>query len=346
MIRGLVITIEANFFTVVSPNGTALCTLRATLKKSGQIVKVGDQVWLDNPEDERPVIAQVLPRRNELHRPAIANVEQLLIVMAAQEPTFLSLMADRLLLHAAYHDIQPLLCINKADLMVPEQADWLLKTYQQLGYPLLFVSAREGLGLNELKHHLQGKITVLAGPSGVGKSSLVNALQPGLALQTGEVNEKLGLGKHTTRQVTLFSIQEGAQQGWLADTPGFQVLDVPALAPQDLGFHYPEFKPWLGQCAYLDCEHAQEPGCVIQLQFAETTSRYQNYLTLLAELHQYKKSQKKISQKQEQRTKQQDAGQNQQKTLIKLGAVHRAPSRRNQKQQLAALEDLTDQDDL
>jgi len=250
--EGLVIKKEANFYTVATDDQALhLCTRRANFRKAGQKIKVGDRVRLNHSEDERPVIDECFPRQSELKKPPVANVDQVVIVMSCLEPDFNPILVDRFILLVSYEGFQPVLCFSKADLMDEDLEEWLLEEYA--AFPVYFVSMESGQGLSKLNEQLAGKVSVLAGASGVGKSSLINRLNPASQLVTGEVNQKLGTGKHTTRHVSLHRVGIDGHYGWLADSPGFSNLKLPPFNRAELATFYPEFVPWLGECGFKDC---------------------------------------------------------------------------------------------
>lgn len=329
-LSGLVIKQEANFYSVALGERVYLCSMRANLKKAGENIRVGDRVQLEALDAERPVIAELLPRQSVLHKPAVANVDQVLIVMSCLQPDFNPMLIDRLLLAVLWEGLQPVICVSKADLMDEELAEWIQEEYAM--FPLIMVSAASGAGLDDLRQQLMQRVSVLAGASGVGKSSLVNQLNAGLQLATGEVNQKLGSGKHTTRHVSLHRIDHRGQSGWVADSPGFSALQLPPLEPAQLGDYYPEFAPWLGQCAFSDCLHEQpDSDCAVQSGLDTDSERYYNYLRLLDEVQTQYRQRRDSSSKTEALTKR-AVGKNQRDQVLKLGTEGRARSRRTQRQ--------------
>lgn len=331
MNKGLVIKKEANFYTVVIGDQVHLCTRRANFRKAGYKIKVGDQVRLSHSEDERPVIDECYPRKRELKKPPVANVDQVVIVMSCLQPDFNAILVDRFILLVSYEGFQPVLCISKADLIDQDLEEWLREEYSV--FPLHFISMESGQGLPELAKQLAGKVSVLAGASGVGKSSLINALNPGSHLITGEVNQKMGTGKHTTRHVSLHRVGVEGHYGWLADSPGFSNLTLPPVNRAELATFYPEFVPWLGQCAYKDClhEHEHAEDCAVKGNIDTDSERYFNYLRLLDEVKLMYKARRDSSSKEESLTKR-AVGKNSQDEVLKLGTEGRARSRRRQRQ--------------
>lgn len=286
MRHGIITKVLGGFYYVSDETGTVFtCKLRGKLKRRSEGVLVGDRVSFQIISGGEGVVEDILPRRNSLFRPKIANVDQGLIIMAAQDPDPDFLLLDRLLLLMQKAGIRPAICLNKTDLLpagspIYEQFAF----YEQAGFPLVFASAETGRGRETLKEWLCGKITVLAGPSGAGKSSTLNLQNAELALETGSVSEKLGRGRHTTRCVELLQLDGG----WVADTPGFSRLDLPTdLQAEELGQWYPEFRPYAAACYYDGCRHDREPDCGVKAALAEgkiSAARYERYLILLREL--------------------------------------------------------------
>ncbi|MGV3526807.1 MAG: ribosome small subunit-dependent GTPase A [Candidatus Sericytochromatia bacterium] len=342
MTDGLVIKQEANFYSVATSDQLFLCTMRANLRKGGEQIKVGDRVRLEYAEDERPVVAEVYPRTSELDKPTVANVDQAIIVMSCLQPDFNPMLVDRLLLAIAWRRLQAVICISKADLMDEELEEWLREEYA--GFPIYTVSSETGLGIADFRQSLMGHVSVLAGASGTGKSSLVNVLDPAIELVTGEVNQKLGTGKHTTRHVSLHRIGRGENSGWLADTPGFSALQLPPIEPADLGSYYPEFLPFLGQCEFANCLHHHETDCAVQAGIDTDSERYYNYLRLLDELQELRQQRKHSSAKEEGLTKV-AIGKNQRDQVLKLGTLGRVRSRRTQRQIIEQVGNWSELDD-
>jgi ribosome biogenesis GTPase / thiamine phosphate phosphatase len=328
---GLVIKQEANFYSVAFQGTEYLCTMRANLKKGGRTIRVGDRVRLEDLHEERPVISEIMPRSSVLKKPAVANVNLVLLVVSCLHPDFNAMLVDRLLLCMLYEKLQPVICVNKADLMDDELREWIEEEYGV--FPLVFVSAESGEGLDTLKEILVNQVTILAGASGVGKSSLVNKLNPLIDMATGEVNEKIGVGKHTTRHVSLHKVYYKGEVGWVADSPGFSNVHLPAIDRADLSSYYPEFEPYLGQCEFDDCLHDHEFGCAVKDNIDTDSERYYNYLRLLEEVRTLYKQRRDSSSKEEGLTKR-AVGKNLKDSVLKLGTEGRARSRRNQKQEL------------
>lgn len=282
---GTVLAVQANYYWVkldAPPTGqvkTLLCTRRTRLKKIGQQVMVGDRVQIEEPDwaDGRAAIAQVSPRQTELDRPPIANANQILLVFALAEPTLEPIQLSRFLVKAESTELAVGVCLSKRDLVSPEvQAGWCdrLKSW---GYPSILISTRIQNGLEPLRDHLKHNTTVISGPSGVGKSSLINQLVPAVDQRVGAVSGKLGRGRHTTRHVELFDLPDG---GLLADTPGFNQPDLDCK-PIDLAQLFPEARARLAEasCQFSNCLHRDEPNCAVRGDW----ERYAHYLNFLEE---------------------------------------------------------------
>lgn len=256
-----------------------LCTRRSRLKKMGQQVMVGDRVSVVEPDWQggRGAISAILPRRNLLQRPPIANVDQVLIVFALEDPNLDAYQLSRFLVKAEATGLKVALGLNKSDLITPEVRESWQQRLQGWGYQPRFFSVLQKTGLEELSQELSDRITVFAGLSGVGKSSLVNYLIPDTNLRVAAVSGKLQKGRHTTRHVELFDLPHG---GLLADTPGFNQADIDCL-PKDLINYFPEARERLkqGDCYFSDCSHCHEPDCVVRGDW----ERYEHYIQFFAE---------------------------------------------------------------
>ncbi|NEO09332.1 small ribosomal subunit biogenesis GTPase RsgA [Moorena sp. SIO3I8] len=257
-----------------------LCTRRARLKKIGQQVMVGDRVVVDEPDwaGGRGVIAEVLPRTTQLDRPPIANAQQILVVFALEEPTLDAYQLSRFLVKAESTGFKVCLCLNKRDLVTQQQQQHWQQRLEAWGYQPVLISVHNGTCLAQLTDLLSQTISVMAGLSGVGKSSLINYLIPATRVRVAEVTGKLGRGRHTTRHVELFELPRG---GFLADTPGFNQPDL-TCTPEDLIHYFPEARERLAQhrCQFSNCLHRNEPNCAVRGDW----ERYQHYLDFLAEV--------------------------------------------------------------
>jgi len=260
-------------------NPKLLCTRRTRLKKIGQQVMVGDRVLIEEPDwaDGRGAISEVLPRKTQLDRPPVANAEQILLVFALADPPLEPYQLSRFLLKAESTELTICLCLNKSDLVPDEQLEAWRSRLNDWGYEPVFISIRTRHGLEQLSNQLNQKTTIVAGPSGVGKSSLINQLIPNVNLRVGEVSGKLSRGRHTTRHVELFDLPAG---GLLADTPGFNQPDLDC-SPEELALYFPEARQRLAadRCQFSNCLHRDEPNCAVRGEW----ERYEYYLVLLEE---------------------------------------------------------------
>ena len=265
------------------------CRLRGRIKRNKGAVVTGDYVEYQMLDDGTGVIESCLPRRTLLKRPAVANIDQVLITFAARQPDLNQLLLNRFLVLAEWSGIPEIvICINKCDLL-EEKADFL-QDYVQAGYKLLMVSAQEGQGIQELKNLLTGRVTVFAGPSGVGKSSLLNAVDSNLELATGKISDKIKRGKHTTRAACLLPLPEG---GTVVDTPGFSAAELENIDKAQLAHYFPEFRPYIEKCYYNTCTHSPEPDCAVKEAVAAGAicqARYEAYLNILQTINERKKA--------------------------------------------------------
>ena len=260
MIRGRIEKALSGFYYVNTGAETLQCRARGKFRREGLSPLVGDWVQVRELGGGEGFVEAVEPRRNAFDRPAAANIDQLVIIASGAIPVSDPFLLDRIISLAESKECQPVLCINKWDLV---QAEDLLAIYQAAGIPTLSVSAATGQGIEELRGLLAGKISAFTGNSGVGKSSILNALEPNFGLATGEISEKLGRGRHTTRHVELFPVAGGL----IADTPGFSAFDNEKggepLDKDALDQSFREFRPYLDQCRFIGCAHIKEKGCAV-----------------------------------------------------------------------------------
>jgi len=283
-LEGIVLSRYSSFYYVQSGNKTWECRLRGKHRLKKTDVIAGDKVEFTKVNENQGVIEKIKPRTTELYRPTVANVTQLLVVVSLKTPCPNWTLLDRLLVLGAYSNLKLIIAFNKADL-ADDDSVFLAKEYEKLGYKIVFTSVKEKKGIDELQYLLDNEITVLAGLSGVGKSSLINALEPELSLKTGEVSSKVEIGKHTTRYVQLLPLSGG---GLVADTPGFSQLHLPMeLKRQELRFLFPEIAKLQQDCRFSSCLHRQEPGCKVRENVEAGLLpkwRYDNYLEFLEEI--------------------------------------------------------------
>jgi ribosome biogenesis GTPase len=293
-VRGLIIRSQSGFYTVETQAGPLVCRLRGRLKRGpreGDVAAIGDWVEVTQLTDESGVIENVEPRTRMLSRLApqpqgeyqqiiIANPDQAVFVFSCAQPEPRLGMLDRFLVIAEKQGIPAIIVANKIDLVKKAAAEELFGHYNALGYPVFFTSAMTGQGITEFKHRLAGRISVLAGPSGVGKSSLLNMILPDLNLEAREVSQATSKGRHTTVAREMYSLAEG---GYVADTPGLKALALWDIEAEELDGYFPELRPLVEHCQFSDCTHVHEPECAVQAAVAEGKvhpERYQSYLRM------------------------------------------------------------------
>ena len=291
---GRVLRVHGLYSNVSSDDGRIFrCGVRRLLRTLAiderSIVTTGDRVWFRPASNNEGVIERVEPRHGLLTRASrgrehvmVANVDQVVIVMSLVEPDIKPHLIDRYLVSAAKGGIAPIICLNKADLVDLAAIQPLIGLYSQLGIPTFLTSAVSGLGVDRLRKYLQGRETVFAGQSGVGKSSLLNAIQPDLALQVREVSETTQKGRHTTTTAELIRLNLG---GWVVDTPGIRQFELWDIIPQEVEGFFPEFRPFVHMCGYPDCTHTHEDRCAIKRAVKRrqiSEQRYISYLGLFA----------------------------------------------------------------
>jgi ribosome biogenesis GTPase len=293
--QGMVVEVSSSVCRVDLDGQTLLCGLRGALSAEDtgytNVVAVGDQVIVTPDGAEQGIVEEVLPRTSVLSRPdpfynhlkqaVVANAEQLLVVASWRDPAFWPALIDRYLIAAERSNLSPVLCVNKVDLADEMDAcHAAVEPYRRLGYQILLTSATRGIGIEELGALLAERTSILAGLSGVGKSTLLNAVQPGLQLRTREISERLKMGRHTTTQVNLFKLDRG---GYVIDTPGIRDFGLAGLLRTDLVEYYPDIQDAAGRCRFNDCSHTHEPGCAVQAAVQEgglSETRYQSYMQI------------------------------------------------------------------
>ena len=280
MPNGKIIKALSGFYYVRWEGGVASCRARGKFRKDGVSPMVGDDVAFSLSGGNEGSVTEILPRKNCFIRPAVANVDALVILTANVNPVTDPFLADRVAVIAEHVGCGVILCVNKCDL---DRGDALYEAFSRnTGYPVLRTSALTGEGTEELISLIRGKCVAFTGNSGVGKSSLLNALEPALALETGEVSAHLGRGRHTTRHIELYDV--GGT--WIADTPGFSSFDLTQmqlLRKEELHSCFPEFRPLIGRCRFDDCAHLREPGCAVLEALREgkiAPSRHESYRKL------------------------------------------------------------------
>ena len=276
---GRIIRSLSGFYDVQTPEGIVTCRGRGSLRRSGESPLTGDIVEITS-EKGKGMVEKILPRKNSFVRPAVANIDALVVFAANVNPVTEPFLIDRVAAIAGDRDVPVYLCINKCDL---DPALDLVKIYQNAGFTVITASAETGEGVEQLRQLIQGKLTAFTGNSGVGKSSILNRLCPELELPTGEVSEKLGRGRHTTRHVELYSLGEDT---YVADTPGFSSFDtdqMDVILKENLQYAFPDFGRYLSDCQFRDCSHRREPGCAVRAALENghiEKTRYDSYLKL------------------------------------------------------------------
>ncbi len=285
--NGRIIRSLSGFYDVQTESGVITCRGRGSLRRSGESPLTGDLVQI-SVEKGKGMVEKVLPRKNSFVRPAVANIDALVIFASNVNPVTEPFLIDRVAAIAGDQEVPVYLCVNKCDL---DPALDLVRIYTNAGIPVIRASAQMGEGVQQLRQLISGKLTAFTGNSGVGKSSMLNALCPELALPTGEVSEKLGRGRHTTRHVQLYCLGEDT---YVADTPGFSSFDtdqMEVILKENLQYAFSDFGEYLGKCQFCDCTHRKEPGCAVRQAVAcgqiEPT-RYSSYLRLYEKAEQIK----------------------------------------------------------
>lgn len=276
MEQGRIVKALSGFYDVDLGGGRIVtCKARGRLRKEGTTPLVGDQALVENA-----MVQEILPRRNWFVRPAVANLDLLVLLASEVIPVTEPFLVDRITAIAGSQGVEAVIVVNKTDLSGEGE---LARIYRRAGYQVVCTSAVTGQGIEELRALIAGKVVALSGNSGVGKSSILNRLAPSLCLPTGEVSDKLGRGRHTTRHIQLFSLPDGT---YVADTPGFSSFDteqMEVILKENLQYAFPDFAPFLGKCQFHDCAHLREPGCAVTGALARgeiEPSRYESYRRL------------------------------------------------------------------
>ncbi|SMC40352.1 ribosome small subunit-dependent GTPase A [Papillibacter cinnamivorans] len=278
--EGTIFKALSGFYYADTADGILECRARGRFRKDGETPLVGDCAEITPLGNGKGILERILPRKNEFLRPAVSNIDQMVIVASAAIPETDPFLIDRLAVVARLRNCGVVVCVNKCDL---NHGDFLVGLYRKAGFPVARVSAETGEGISELIPLITGRVSVFTGNSGVGKTSILNALEPGFHLRVGEVSEKLGRGRHTTRHVELFRLSCGAV---VTDTPGFSSFDADLLdlnTKARLPWGMPEFEPYLGKCRFSDCSHTKEQGCAVLEAVAQgkiQPSRHESYRKL------------------------------------------------------------------
>lgn len=286
--NGLITRSQGGFYEVTFNDRcrSILCRARGRFKKDQIVPLVGDRVHVQQTTEHEGVIEAIAPRTSELIRPLVANLTQAMLIFSMKQPTFNPVLLDRILIHMEEASIRSFIVLTKIDLCEDEgEITHWKELYESLGYPVFLSSIQlDKNNFIPIKERLQGELTAVAGQSGVGKSTLLNRLFPTLQLETSAISQKLQRGRHTTRHVQLYPVEES---GWIADTPGFSSLDHPVMEPWMLSNYFIEMQPWNELCKFRQCLHDHEPDCAIKARVARgeiSVERYERYLQFLQEI--------------------------------------------------------------
>ncbi|MEE1304623.1 MAG: ribosome small subunit-dependent GTPase A [Agathobacter sp.] len=283
--------ISGFYYVYVEGTGIYECKAKGAFRKQKMKPLVGDNAEIVPIDEEGRIgnVVEILERKNELIRPAVANVDMALVIFATKKPQPNFNLLDRFLCMMEYQKVPVTICFNKADMVSEQEKQELRAIYEPAGYNIIFTSAKEKQGIEELRALLEGKTTTVAGPSGVGKSSLVNCLQDNIQMETGKISSKIDRGKHTTRHSEIIPICDGT---YIVDTPGFSSMDVPGFEKEDLWTCYPDFAEYEPYCRFQGCSHINEPDCGVKDALEQgkiSRTRYDNYILLYEELKNIRK---------------------------------------------------------
>ncbi|NLN41141.1 MAG: ribosome small subunit-dependent GTPase A [Clostridiales bacterium] len=287
MRQGIITKGVGGFYDVLVDGDIIRCRARGIFRKDNIVPMVGDKVTIST---KNKAIVEIHPRKNQLLRPAVANIDLLGIVLAPIHPEPDFYLIDKLMVSAENNGIKIMLLINKVDLVGDKEIRDIMDIYKATQYPIITLSCKEKIGFEKLKGIIKDNIITLAGQSGVGKSSIINVLCPEKELETGQLSEKIRRGRHTTRHTKLLILSSG---GMIVDTPGFSTMNMNEVMPEDLSYLYPDFLDYIHQCRFNGCMHDQEPGCRVKEAVAEgiiSQGRYQRYIRILNELKEFRRN--------------------------------------------------------
>lgn len=285
--KGKIVKGIGGFYYVDSGSNIFECKARGIFRKKKIIPMVGDDVVFSVLDEGKKlgIIDEILERKTELFRPSVANVDQAIVVFSVMKPNPNYYLLDHFLVLAENEDLEIVICINKIDLASNREYEEIVDVYKNTGYKIILSSITDGAGINDLRDVFKDKTSVFAGPSGVGKSSLLNEIAPNFKLETGEISRKTSRGKHTTRHVELLKV---ISTGWVVDTPGFSALSLEFIKEeQKLAYHFPEFLDYIPSCKFVSCIHINEPECAVKDAIKEGKvhpQRYKNYVRMLEEI--------------------------------------------------------------
>lgn len=291
MIKGKIIKGVGGFYYVETSNGIYQCRARGVFRLEEKTPLIGDNVLIrvSDEKDKEGYIEEIFERKNELVRPPVSNIDQIIIVFAAKKPKPNLWLIDKFIIQAESQELEIIICFNKVDLVSKDKTNKFKSIYEKAGYRVILASAETGEGIDDLKEILKDKTSALAGPSGVGKSTLLNVIQPNLKLETGNISSKTARGKHTTRHTELLSLEIG---GYVFDTPGFSSLDLDFIDEDYLNEYFIEIKKHSVNCKFRGCRHRKEPGCEVKKKVEEniiSKERYDNYLSFLQDITERRK---------------------------------------------------------
>lgn len=286
MVEGVIVKGVGGFYYVKAQERLYECRARGLFREDNITPLVGDKVLIRiNEEDGTGYIEEIMERKSELIRPPVANVTQAIIVMSIKKPDINFWLLDRFIILAEHQNLNIIICLNKVDLTKREEITSILDIYKNTSYPIVKTSTKTGEGIEDLKEYLKDQVTVVAGPSGVGKSSLLNQIKPGLELKTGDVSKKTTRGRHTTRHVELIDL---GSNSYVLDSPGFSSLNLDFIeSEEELSRYFNEIDEFATSCKFINCLHFKEPGCEVKKQVEKgriSPVRYENYLKFLEEI--------------------------------------------------------------